>query len=59
MRVTIYIKKEDEQLWQVIGNKSQWVSDQLNGSDTDIDRRIRRIVKEEVAQEFDNREQGY
>lgn len=46
MRTTIYIRKEDEDLWAEIDNKSEWVADMLNGNSTDLERRIRRIVTE-------------
>lgn len=49
MRTSIYIKPEDEELWKQIEWKSKWVSDMLNGNESDLDKRVRRIVKEEVA----------
>lgn len=49
MRTSIYIKPEDEELWKQIEWKSKWVSDMLNGNESDLDKRVRRIVIEEVA----------
>ena len=30
MNITTYIRKEDEHLWNLIENKSQWIHEQLN-----------------------------
>lgn len=30
MNITTYIRKEDEHLWHLIENKSQWIHEQLN-----------------------------
>lgn len=30
MNITTYIRKEDEHLWSLIENKSQWIHEQLN-----------------------------
>ena len=46
MKTTIYIRKEDEELWQAIENKSQWIADMLNENDTELDRRIKRLARE-------------
>lgn len=29
---TVYIRQEDWDTWQTLGNKSQWLSDALNGN---------------------------
>lgn len=47
MRVQIWIRDEDVEEWQTIGNKSQWIHDQLAGEEHDLDRKIRRLVREE------------
>lgn len=49
MQTTIYIREEDIELWQALQNKSQWIHDMLNGNETDLERRIRTIVKQELA----------
>lgn len=59
MRATIYIKDEQLEQWQALENKSQWVHDMLSGDSTDLDRRIRKIVAEVVAEELAKRESGY
>ena len=54
MKTTVYIRKEDEELWESIENKSQWIADMLNGNETDLERRIKRIAREvfdEIASE--------
>lgn len=48
MRTTVYIRDEDVAKWEAIEWKSKWVADMLNGNESDLDRRIRRIVKEEI-----------
>ena len=30
MRVNVYIREEDEDLWATLENKSQWIHEQLN-----------------------------
>jgi hypothetical protein len=49
IRTTVYIREEDVEKWQAIEWKSKWVADMLNGNESDLDRRVRRIVKEELA----------
>lgn len=48
MKTTVYIRKEDEEAWESIQNKSQWISDMLNDNDTDLDRRIKQLVEKEL-----------
>lgn len=48
MKTTIYIRVEDEEKWAEIENKSEWVADMLNGNEVALDRRVRRIVQEEL-----------
>lgn len=57
MRVTIYIKPENEQLWQELDNKSAWVNDQLAGNESGLERKMKKIAVEV----FDNKmkELGY
>lgn len=59
MHTTIYIRKEDELRWKELGNKSQWISDMLNGNATDLDKRIKREVEQAVEDALARREQGY
>jgi hypothetical protein len=30
MRVNVYIRQEDEELWAALENKSEWIHEQLN-----------------------------
>lgn len=57
MRVTIYIKPENEALWQELENKSAWVNDQLAGNESGLERKMKKIAVEV----FDNKmkELGY
>jgi len=34
MRVNIYIRQEDEELWAALENKSEWIHEQLNKDDS-------------------------
>ena len=34
MRVNVYIREEDEDLWAALDNKSQWIHQQLNKDQT-------------------------
>lgn len=34
MRVNVYIREEDEDLWATLENKSQWIHEQLNQDQT-------------------------
>lgn len=43
MKATIYIKKEDEELWRNVKDKSAFVSDALNGEDTNPDFRREKL----------------
>lgn len=49
IRTSIYIREEDIEKWQAIEWKSKWIADMLNGNESDLDRRVRRIVQEELA----------
>lgn len=34
MRVNVYIREEDEDLWAALDNKSEWIHQQLNKDQT-------------------------
>lgn len=45
MKATIYIKKEDEELWRNVKDKSAFVSNALNGEDTNPDFRQEKLKR--------------
>lgn len=54
MKATIYIKKEDEELWRNVKDKSAFVSNALNGEDTNPDFR-REKLKQFIVKIVDQR----
>ena len=45
MKATIYIKKEDEELWRNVKDKSAFVSNALNGEETNPDFRQEKLKR--------------
>jgi hypothetical protein len=46
MRVTVYIRRDNEDKWATIENKSDWLNSVLDGQETTLERKVRRMVKE-------------
>lgn len=50
MHTTIYIKEDNREKWKQIQNKSQYVNDCLDGSEDDLERKMRRIMKDLIPE---------
>lgn len=59
MRVTVWIRKENEDKWAEIDNKSDWINSQLDGTEPDLERRVRRIAREEARAIVDELQSSY
>jgi len=59
-KVTVYIREEDYEAWKELGNRSEWLHQQLSTpTDSLPDRELERKIKQIVAEEFDRREREY
>lgn len=48
VRTAVYIKPENVAKWEEIEHKSEWVNDMLSGEEPGFDKKVRKIVKEEL-----------